>query len=310
MELDRATIIGAVREATGLPSFPEVATRLEQELARTDCSMHRVQKIIEQDPGLVAKILQVANSALYPRMSGQTVAIGDAVMRLGQSELKRIAVTAAVFDRFRGYGSVDETRFWLHSLSVALASRAITAFTTARLTEAARDAAFTAGLLHDIGALVLHDLFPEACDALLLELEECGGLAGDLERQRWGMDHGEAGAVLAERWGLPDTIVEVIRHHHHPWQSSAEHRTLVQLVHMANFVCTNQGYGRREGGFPDSFDHGAWDALGMSLERVPAIIEAVRAEGEHSVVFASALSAPSKRDTSKGSPPLRRGRVH
>jgi HD-like signal output (HDOD) protein len=291
MALHRDTIVETVLQAKGLPCFPDVAVQLDQELAKPDYSVSRVQKIIEQDPGLVAKVLQVANSALYPRRGGPTVAIGEALMRLGMRELKRLAIATAVFEEFRDFGRVDEQRFWVHSLSVALTSRAITQFTRAQVSASAQDAAFTAGLLHDLGSLVLHDLFPDACNALTLELEERGGLACDLEREHWGIDHGEAGAILAERWSLPSPIVEVIRYHHRPWQSSATHRELVQLVHMANFICTNQGYGRREGGFPDSFDHSAWDALGLQLEQVPEIISKVGEEGEHSIVFTSALSS-------------------
>lgn len=291
MQPSRTDIENAIRSAQGLPCFPTVVLELERELARPDCSLLRLRQIIEQDPGLVAKTLQLVNSALYaPRSGVRTAAIGEALVRLGMTELKRLAVATAILEKFRGFGGVDEPRFWVHSLSVALASRAVATLAGTSVSEEVRDIAFTAGLLHDLGALLLHHFFPEACEALTAQLEQRGGSVYDLERELWALDHGEAGAMLAEQWSLPTPMIEVLRFHHSPWQSSSRHRTLVQLVHIADFVCTNQGYGRREGGFPDCFDHGAWDALGLSFERIPQIIEAVRQQGEASMVFAGALA--------------------
>jgi len=288
MELTRERIIEAVEKTTTLPSFPEVVLRLQEELGKSEPSVLRVGQIVEQDPALSARFLKVANSAYYSRTQ-KTSSIQQSVTRLGLEEARLLALATALVSQFGGFGGGNPQRFWGHSLAVALSVRIMVDLGTAKISKGEADSCFSGGLLHDLGVLILYHLFPEEYAGLAKKVREEGGVPSNVEREWWGTDHGEVGEVLARRWKLPETICEVICHHHSPWAAAPQHRPLVQLVHLSDFVCNNQGFGRAESGFPEEFDQGAWEALGLDLNQVPEIIEKVRKEGQRSEVFMEAF---------------------
>jgi HD-like signal output (HDOD) protein len=284
----RDQILQALERAHQLPSFPEVVVRLERELSRPDASVQKVVPLLQEDAILVAQVLRVANSVFNAGKS-PIVSIEQAAVRLGLRELRRVVYAGAVIQRWRTMGSVNPERFWSHSLAVGLAGRAVSSLSANRGPEAQLESVYVAGLLHDLGAMVVMHLFPEEYSKILAILSERGGTASEHELVLWGIDHGEVGGILAARWALPQAIQEAIQFHHQPWLAGPEQRDLVRLVHIADFVCNNQGLGRDGSGFPNWFDAASWDALGLSLDQSEAIIGRVRAEGDNSVVLAKAL---------------------
>jgi len=204
---------------------------------------------------------------------------------LGLAEVRRLALASAVVGRYKEVGSRDPKAFWIHSIAVALATQITANIAAERLTQAHVDGAYVAGLLHDLGVLAMVQLFPEAYQAVTAEVAETGAPAWEVEVREFGIHHGEVGAILAERWELPEPVRSAIHHHHQPWLADDDHRKLVQLVHFANFACSNQGFDRLETGFPMGFDDGAWEGLGLTLEQVPEIIDQVKIQGERSEVF-------------------------
>lgn len=280
----REGLIAAIRGATTFPSFPDVVLRFDEEMRRPEPEVAAIAAIVEQDPPLAAAVLRVANSAWYGG-TREIASVRGAVVRLGLGEMQRLVLTTAVYRRFAGYGGMNPRQFWLHSIATALLTRAIARRSTAEIRAQDLDVAFTAGLLHDIGVLVLSYLVPDEYAELAGLVQRDGGSLTERETERWSVDHAEAGELLARTWKLPEPIVQVVRHHHTPWSAAPPHRSTVQLVHLANFVSNNQGFGRSEEGFPDSFDHGSWEALGLSLEDIPELIEDVRREGERCESF-------------------------
>jgi HD-like signal output (HDOD) protein len=280
----RSRILKRLGSIDDLPAYPEIVTRLERELACERTSARRVAAIVEEDAVLAARFLRLANSAMYS-VGTPTASIQQAVARVGLAEARRITVATAVLRRFAKFGGSHPRRFWLHSIAVGLASRVIARMATPPATSAVIDATFTAGLLHDLGVLVFMHAFPSEYQEITNTIEAEGGIAVDVERQKWGIEHGEVGALFAHRWRLPSPLCDVIHHHHSPWAAPPDHRRLVQFVHLGNFVCNNQGLARHEEGFPQSFDHGAWNTTGLRIEDVTEIIERVRKEGERSASF-------------------------
>jgi HD-like signal output (HDOD) protein len=288
MQMTRDKIIEAVQGTNDLPSFPDVVLKLQEEFRKSEPSIARVGQIVEQDPAISARFLKVANSAYYSRTQ-KISSIQNAVTRLGLEEARLLALATGLVSQFGDFGGGDPQRFWGHSLAVALSVRIMSELSSKAISESVADSAFTGGLLHDLGVLILFHLFPEPYGELTKIVMEKGGTPGDVEREQWGTDHGEVGEILALRWKLPESICQAIRYHHCPWEAAPKHRSLVQLVHLSDFVCNNQGFGRTESGFPEEFDQGAWDALGLDLNQVPEIIEQVRQEGQRSEVFMEAF---------------------
>lgn len=207
---------GSLRKSIGniekLPSSPMLYYELMNAIARTDSSPLRIASIIEQDPSMTAKILQMVNSAYFAstRHIGR---IDHAVIYLGMDLIKNLALTAQVFGAFTrlsktaGISFEQEQR---HAVLVAkVASRLLPDPEYA-------SCAFTAGLLHDIGNLILAVSTPQAFAAVV----ETGRISKrplyQVEFEMLGVTHAQAGAYLLGLWGLPYPIVEAVAYHHSP----------------------------------------------------------------------------------------------
>ncbi len=196
------------------------------------------EKIVLSDPSLAAVVLRLANSPVYGR-AGTVASIDAAVRLLGPAVVRKIAAGLASADA--PGNPLDRPRFLEHSIASAAASRAL----ARRLGCAPPEEAYAAGLLHSVGQMVL------ACgsgkryaEVLRRSVAENRPLP-DLEREVFGLDHGRAGAMLAERWHLPASLRDAIAHHHRPEEAAAgippAHRALVELVAAADAVLSSNG---------------------------------------------------------------------
>jgi putative nucleotidyltransferase with HDIG domain len=200
LQLLRADVIG---HGT-VPSAPEVLLEILQLLEDDAGDMRRLFGAVERDPGLTAKVLRTANGSFFGQ-SRTVDSIERATLVLGVAMVRSLAISAAVFDRV---GSalpgpfVD--RIWRHSLATATVARAL-----ASRVAADRDAAFTAGLLHDAGMMLLLRRHPD-----LYRGRDVDAPTEDLERAAVGVDHGVVAGWLFDAWRLPAVLVEAIAQHH------------------------------------------------------------------------------------------------
>lgn len=225
LPLDRAHCIAQVR---ALPSLPAVVVQLMALLQQQDVNLDPIAETLSLDQALVAKVLQLANSPFYG-MSGRITSIRDGINILGLRPLGTLVLAAVLtvqFDRLHGKAlHLDE--FWSHSIACAVAARAL-----AEENGLDGASAFTAGLLHDVGLLVLDSLYPLEMAQALQWAAEHDAPHLQAERALLGVSHAEVGAWLADHWHFPPEVVEAIAHHHHPPES--EHTALTDLVHGAN----------------------------------------------------------------------------
>lgn len=202
-----------VNEVDRLGSMPEVAARLDRMLEDENSSAWDIGRVIEQDPGLSAALLRLANSALY-NVGGVPVTAADrAVTMVGAGRVRDLAYSVFAVSAFSGIPDdlVNMQSFWEHSLRSATAASAIASH--AGLPHG--DALFVAGLLHDIGKLVMYGLRPDASHKVLERVRQAPGDSEvDLEREAFGFDHAAVGAALADRWALPRALGAAIAHHH------------------------------------------------------------------------------------------------
>lgn len=260
--LTRAAILEAVADTEHLPPLPRVVADVERELMMPDPSAAAVARSIERDPALAATILRLANSALYLRRSPVS-AVGQAVTRLGLTETRRVVLAAALMGLWRKVPGVDLERFWSHSIAVAFVSSLLLPHVKQGISNEAAQTVFTAGLLHDIGALILAQRFPEETIFLYERGYAEGRAFAELELEAWDIDHAEVAAVLAATWNLPAMLRDAMSFHHRPARAAAENRTLVQLVHFADFYCTSHGIGRHVDESPGTLDADAERALAL-----------------------------------------------
>lgn len=286
----RETLEAKLRSIAYLPTMPQVLFRLEEALRDDNAAAERIASIIRHDPSLTASVLRVANSVIYRgKFSAKISSIPLAVARLGFTEVKRICMSSALIGAFEGYGmGIDHVEFWKHSLAVATATNIFQKYSS-KPEEVTRDEledAFVAGLLHDVGMLVMDQFFPDhLAEVRSLSDQETIPLVR-AENAILGIHHGEIGGILLSTWHLPDRVVDGVAWHHDPDKSGERNRRVSQMVHLADFICVNQAIGHMLEGIYDGFSAGAWHDLGLSVDQVPSMLEDLKEETERSEVMA------------------------
>ena len=217
-----------------LPTLPLVASRLIDAVARPDASSEVVARILSLDPSLTARTLRLANSDFYgfPRKVGT---VDLAVVVLGPNIIRDLVLGASVFQTL-GERDAGMEGLWNHSLACGVAARSLAERCGYRLS----GEAYAAGLLHDIGKVVLRQTDPERLQAVVAMVQEQGETMEAAEQGLFGSSHAEVGAWLAERWGLPADLVEAIACHHRP-EAATRNRKLAALVHVANSLADRAG---------------------------------------------------------------------
>lgn len=233
-----------LHQVGGIPSLPLVYQRVMVEIQSPDSSAASVARIIEQDPGMSAKLLQVVNSAGVG-LAHEVSNVQQAVSLLGLEHMRTLVLAAELYsllDQSKLPRGFSAEVLWRHSLAVAAYAKAIA---LAEGIEAGIvDDAFMGGLLHDIGLIVLSTSLPEEL-GLVLDLAKKEGLPiFEAERRRLGATHAEIGGYLLELWGLPDPVVLAIGFHdlpsgvpeeNYPSSCPAHGFTALTAVHVANY---------------------------------------------------------------------------
>jgi putative nucleotidyltransferase with HDIG domain len=218
-----------------LPVVSNLYTEVTAELKSANGSIERVAELIAQDPVMTAKILQVVNSAFFGLTTAMT-SPGEAVLYLGSERTRALILLAGIFsqyDKIRCPGFSPES-VWNHSLLVANLARGIALAESDDAPTAER--AFTAGLLHDVGELILAGNVPDAYD-FMLRRRAAGNLSTRAaELEVLGSSHAEIGACLLGVWGLPLDILEAIAWHHCPSESFDSTFSLLTAVHVADIL--------------------------------------------------------------------------
>lgn len=223
-----------VQEIGELVTLPDVFIRINQLIENPDCSIDHIAQAVSQDPAFTVRLLRIANSSYYG-FSTTVDTVSKAVSIMGTSQIRNLALSTAIASSFEGLSNklVSMENFWRHSLYCGLIARKLAYLSGGCDAEAV----FTAGLLHDIGELVLFNKLPEqASEALLLVLDSGDELAPyQAERQVLGFDHAQVGGELARQWKLPALLEECIGFHH-DIHAAIKYPREVALVHMANIL--------------------------------------------------------------------------
>jgi HD-like signal output (HDOD) protein/ActR/RegA family two-component response regulator len=218
-----------------LPSPPEIYFQVLEEVQSSDASVERIGELIMQDPALSAKILQLANSAVFG-LQLQVIHPAEAVAYLGLEPTKALLLLAHTFSFFEAVRSSCFSLQGLqcHALSVGLFAQRIAEWESPG--PEVQGQAFTAGLLHDVGKLLLAANLPDQYDQVLTAGHEQNRPLWEVELEVFGASHAEVGGSVLDRWHLPVPIVEAVTWHHSPGRSPTPHQTFTPLtsVHVAN----------------------------------------------------------------------------
>jgi HD-like signal output (HDOD) protein/signal transduction histidine kinase len=231
-------LLSRIEASRNLPSLPHILLQLIDVCNRPDKGIRELAKVINQDPSLSERILRLVNSAYYS-LKQKISSIDQALLLLGMDAVKNIAISSSVyqvFNRPARKSAFDLKLFWWHSLSCAVIARIL-----ARKTQYhSPDEAFLAGLLHDIGKIVLWVNFEQEYERLLKSSGPRGAALLEAER-RLGSTHAEAGAWLIRRWDLRSFLPDALLYHHDPPERVLHSFPLVQIVFAANLLCPTTG---------------------------------------------------------------------
>jgi HD-like signal output (HDOD) protein len=222
-----------VTKLDNLPSLPHVYLQLNQELRRPEPELHKIDELIGTDMAMTAKVLKLVNSAFFC-LPCEISRASHAVKLLGLDTLRALILTAHVFEQFESHllTAEDVKQISDHSLAVSNGARKIALFEHAD--QRTQDEAFTAGLLHDAGKLILASTLEARYGEVLEYSTKAGVGLYAAEREVLGCNHGQIAAYLFGVWGLPGTIVEAVAWHHQPAESLSVSFSPLAAVHVAS----------------------------------------------------------------------------
>lgn len=264
-----------VRESPTLASLPTIYTRLTEAIANPRASTAQIADIIASDPALTARLLRLVNSAFYA-FSSRIDTVQHAVLLIGTQPIHDLALATSVLNVFPGIPRelVSMRSFWEHCIATGVTARTLATYRNERRAERF----FVAGVLHDIGRLLLFALRPEVARAALTRSRTEGEPLIVAEHAAFGFDHSEAGDAILEAWKLPEDLQAIVRCHHAPAEAGQYERDAA-LVHVADVIATALKIGNSGDPAVPALAPDAWE----QLELAPTILSALTDEVERQV---------------------------
>ena len=253
-----------------LGSYGPVLQEIEQALQSPQCNLSTIGDAIQKDPDLTARLLRLANSPFFG-FANRLSTVAEAVSLLGIQQIQDMIVASSVLEQFKGVPDnlVNKDSFWRHSLAVGITARLLAM--ERRLPKP--DKFFVAGLLHDVGRLVLLSQAAEWAQRVFECYQAEKILLRDAEKRILGYDHQQIAAELLQSWSYPIALVQAVAFHHTPNESVA--RLDAAVVHIADHLVNAMGIGSSGEQFVPPLEDKAWTTLGLGAEVLAKIVEAV-----------------------------------
>ena len=264
-----------IARVTSLPPLPQVWHALDDALRHDITSPDRIVRLVASDPGLTATTLKLANSPFYG-VSGRVVSVRDAVRILGMQTLWAATATTAAMARFDpgACPGFDVTGSWRHAFSTAVCAQLL-----AEPRGIDPCAAYTAGLLHDIGTLALATSFPEAFNETLSWASRHDVPPVDAERELLGIDHAVVGGLVAKHWRLAPIVTDAVRQHHDVPDSPVA--TLADVVHLADSIVHALDVSHAADDLVPPLTISAWARVAPSAAELEHVFELVETRLKH-----------------------------
>ena len=245
-----------------VPSLPALYVAVTEALRSSDSSITDIGNLIAQDMGMSAKVLQLVNSAFFG-LSNRVSSPRQAVLLIGIENLKALVLSVQVFSDLGGHLTRELGFLWNHSMSTASFAKAIARVELS--SSGVREDAFTAGLLHDVGRLVLASAFGAEYREVLKRAAEPGVLLASCEGDAFGCTHNGVGAYLLGLWGLTDSIVEAVAWHHQPVHAQPNSFSALIAVHAADYY-DNQMHVHPFSNETSGMDEALLDQIGLQRQ--------------------------------------------
>ena len=264
-----------IEKIDDLPTLPRTVLQITGLVNDPKSSAKDLARVITDDQVLTVRLLKLVNSSFYGFPQRISTVTG-AIVLLGFDAIRNLLLTTSVFDLFANRNhkkKQDQERFWDHSLGCAVGSKVIGNY----LRHDKIEELFVSGLLHDIGKIVEMMFLPDEFSEIVAAVNRDNILITTAENNVLGYNHAEVGKLLAEKWNLPVKLVQVIAHHHHPYNAGS-FAMEAAIVHLADIFCRalNMGYGG-DNKIPP-LDKLAWERLKIQPGAIETIMVTMHRE--------------------------------
>ncbi|MDH5445299.1 MAG: HDOD domain-containing protein [Gammaproteobacteria bacterium] len=233
--MSRLTAKDLINDSLELVSLPDLIHRINLKVEDPDSSAVEIGQLIGEDPALTTRLLKVVNSPMFGFPS-RIDTISMAITILGMRQLRDLVLATAVVGQFHTLTDevVDMETFWCHSVCTGVAAKVI----GQHLKDNNSERFFVAGLLHDIGKLVMYVTHPDASKQVIELADDKDLDKSSVEKSIFGFSHAEVGGELLSHWQLPESLIEPARYHHHPIRAT-RFATETAAVHIADTIANN-----------------------------------------------------------------------
>jgi len=264
-KIDKETLRERIERIDTLPTIPNILKRLLKMLENQKVSLSEISSFISQDPVITTKVLKMVNSPVYG-FPGRISSVNQAVILLGLNVVKGLLLGVSVFELMRK----AMIGLWEHSLACAI---------TARLMAKKKglkepDELSVAGLLHDIGKVILALQFSEQYEKIIHEAEERGIVIMELEKISFDLTHATVAEWMTKKWSFPRNLIEIIGYHHKP-HLSKNFLVETSIVHLADILVRGRGFGFAGDRSVPAVHPNAWTKLSFKNEEIKDILNEV-----------------------------------
>ena len=244
-----------ILETVDVPSLPPIASKVLQLITDDYSSINELERIISRDQAFSTRLLRIANSPYYGR--GRSIdSVSTAIILIGFNTMKSLVTAASMKDLHRHFG-LFEQKLWEHSLGVSIAASILAAETKMVQPEEA----LIAGLIHDMGKIILNNSLSDSYSMVVERVYEEGLPFIGLENEMLGFNHCNVGGLIARKWKLPKNLEVVIEYHHSerfPEFEDNTYESLCEIIRIADAMCLNLGIGFRV----------SFDLAGIGFEQI------------------------------------------
>lgn len=257
-----------------LPTLPTVFTKVTQMLSDPNITAKKLANVIEKDQAISMKLLKVVNSPFFG-FSRKIMTVHDAVVLLGFNATRNTVMSISVF-RALAHESATEgfsmQEFWKHSIATGIVARYL-----ARKVHIDGEKAFVAGIIHDIGKIILEQYFNEELKKVISLMQKKKMSFYDAELDVYRGTHCDLGSYVADKWNLPLALIEVVDMHHTPGEATEDPK-LVSVIHIANTVSKGLGVGFNGWGKAQQLDAYAFARLDFSASQLDGWLDELQNE--------------------------------
>ena len=243
--------------STRTSSLPEIFIMINEVVNDPTSSFSDIAQVVNLDTALSARLLKIVNSSFYSFPSNiETVT--HAITVIGTEQLHNLALATTIISNFKGIPDkmLNMNLFWRHSMGVAIIARNL----AIHCRETNPERFYLAGILHDIGRLIILENLPDEASEIITRQNKTGGIVWEIERDVLGFDHGEVGAALSRNWGLPLSLEEIIGNHHSPGRSK-RYPLETTIIHLADIIAKAMELGSSGDIHVPPLDEKSWEQL-------------------------------------------------